>query len=213
MFQGPAGYISASRDAKVIVFSGFGVKHLQVCMCDFNAGVANSGPVLSMKHPPISIECKNECNGEDGLVVLSVSESGVAYLWSLKSLSEEVNPTKITAEGRRCETESQKSGKTKKNRIIAAKVQTLSTDGQVRALVAYGSVDSPQFTLLDITSPGEDITIATGDETIKAVSVVSDDGINIDKGKHFSFLCLYFSLLFQAFHICFLATITNEILI
>lgn len=190
--QGPAGYISASTNAKAIVFSGLGEKHLRVCMCDFNTSVTNSGPVLSMKHPPLSLECKNECNGEDGLVVLSVSESGVAYLWSLKSLSEEVNPTKITVKGSISETESQKSGKTKKNRIIAAKVQTLTTDGQVKALFAYGSVDLPQFTLLDITSPGEDITIPSGDETIRAVPVVSDDGVNIDRGRlHFSFVCLF----------------------
>lgn len=192
MLQGPAGYISASTNAKAIVFSGLGEKHLRVCMCDFNTSVTNSGPVLSMKHPPLSIECKNECNGEDGLVVLSVSESGVAYLWSLKSLSEEVNPTKITVKGSISETESQKSGKTKKNRIIAAKVQTLTTDGQVKALFAYGSVDLPQFTLLDITSPGEDITIPSGDETIRAVTVVSDDGVNIDRGRlHYSFVSIF----------------------
>ena len=74
-----------SNDANTIVTSGFGEKHLQVWNCDLNRKTVSKGPVLSMKHPPVVFECKHGWNEDDGLVILSVSSSGIAYLWNLKT--------------------------------------------------------------------------------------------------------------------------------
>lgn len=176
-------YISISDDANVVT-SGFGEKHLQVWRCELSTGGVSSGPVLSMRHPPLTIECKNGCNGEDDLVVLSVSESGVAYIWNLKTFSEEdAIPTKITVKSNKAETDSHSSGKSRKSRssIIAARLHTLGTDGQLTTLIVYGSIDSPQFELVDIANPGEDIVITARDEAVKTVQ---ENGVHAGKAVH-----------------------------
>ncbi|CAK9164844.1 unnamed protein product [Ilex paraguariensis] len=179
---GPVQYISLSDDAIFIVTSGFGEKHLQVWMCDLGNKTVNNGPVLSMRHAPVALECKNGCNG---LVVLSVSESGVAYVWNLKTVSEQdTNPTKITVKANKDKTDPHASGRTRKSRttIIAARLHSLEKDGRVRALIVYGSTDSPQFSVVDITSPGEDIIIAAGNETVKAVNTDQENGVPSGRG-------------------------------
>ena len=85
-----------SNDANTIVTSGFGEKHLQVWNYDLNSKTISKGHVLSMKHLPVVFECKHGWNEDDGLVILSVSSSGITYLWNLKTtLAQRYNPTKI----------------------------------------------------------------------------------------------------------------------
>ncbi|KAA8541881.1 hypothetical protein F0562_023033 [Nyssa sinensis] len=176
----PVKYISISNEAKAIVTSGSGEKQLQVWMCDLSARAVSKGPILSMKQPPILVDCRNGCNGEDSVAVLSVSESGVAYIWNLKGISqEEINPTKVTVKANNAEMDLQNKGSSRKSRtpIVAARLHALELDGQVTVLVAYGSVDSPQFSLLDISNPGEDIVIAAREETTKTTETVQENGV------------------------------------
>ncbi|RVW81673.1 U3 small nucleolar RNA-associated protein 5 [Vitis vinifera] len=162
-----------SNDANTIVTSGFGEKHLQVWNCDLNRKTVSKGPVLSMKHPPVVFECKHGWNEDDGLVILSVSSSGIAYLWNLKTTSaQEYNPTKIMVKTKEAEIDQKHSGSTKKSRtsIITARLNALQSDGWVAALVCYGSINSPQFNLLEISNPGEDIVVAATDNIVKTVA-------------------------------------------
>ncbi|KAK9280845.1 hypothetical protein L1049_003735 [Liquidambar formosana] len=178
---GSVQYISVSDDAKAIVTSGFGEKGLQVWKCDLSAGTVSRGPVLSMRHPPLVFECKNGCNEEGSLVVLAVSESGIAYVWNLNTvMQDEVNPTKVTVKGNKDETDRRKGGSPKKSRtaIIAARIHALETDGRVTVLITYGSVDSPQFNFLDISNPGENIVITAADETVRTIpETVRENGV------------------------------------
>ncbi|KAF5931495.1 hypothetical protein HYC85_027666 [Camellia sinensis] len=177
--EGLVQHISISDDAKTIVTSGPGEKHLQVWKCDLSTGVISKGPILSMRHPPIAFECKNSTNGEDVLVVLSVSESGVAYVWNLKSISEEeISPVKVTVKASKGEMDLQNSGKKSRFSIMAARLHAVENDGRVTALIAYGSTDSPQFSFLDISNPAEDIVITAGDETKKTSSeTIQENGV------------------------------------
>ncbi|GFY96990.1 hypothetical protein Acr_11g0012960 [Actinidia rufa] len=166
-------HISISDDAKTIVTSGVGEKHLQVWKCDLSNGAAldlskkhlqvwndlsngavSKGPVLSMRHHHF-LNARVVPMEKTVLVILSVSKSGVAYVWNLKASSEEeVIPTKVT--------------------VKASK----GSDGQVTVLVAYGSADCPQFSFLDISNPSEDIVITAGDEMEKIGSkTVQENGV------------------------------------
>ncbi|KAL4559941.1 hypothetical protein LXL04_032087 [Taraxacum kok-saghyz] len=148
-------HISILNDTNIIITSKLGDKNLQVWNNE------SSGPVLSMRHPPLSVECKNGCN-EDDVIVLSVSESGIAYIWNLNiSSTENIVPTKIKVEGSKSETGVKSSGKKPKKcqgSILAARVNSINGDDQVSVLIVYGSIKSPQFTLVNV-SQGEDIVI------------------------------------------------------
>ncbi|XP_043701466.1 WD repeat-containing protein 43-like isoform X1 [Telopea speciosissima] len=163
----PVRYIAISDGAKAIVTSRFSEKQLQVWECDSSSKTITAGPILSMRYPPLVLDCQNSCNNRDGLVILSVSESGTGYVWDLKTLSqEEANPTKIIVKSVKAEANQQESGSAKKGRIpiIAARLHDLGKDGLVSVLIAYGSADHPQFNFLDITNIGEDIVITTKEE-------------------------------------------------
>lgn len=171
--------VSISHEAKAIVTFGSGEKHLQVWKCDLSTGAVSKGPVLSMRHPPFEFECKNGANVEDGLVVLSVSESGVAYVWNLKAITEEeVTPTKVTVKAGKGDTDLQNSGSASRLSIMAARLHSLDTDGQVTALIAYGLPDHPRFSLLDISNPAEDIVVIADDETKKTSETVEGNGVH-----------------------------------
>lgn len=139
-----------------------------------------------MRHPPIAIECKNSSSEEGGAVIVAVSESGVAYVWKLNSISqdEEMNPTKITVKVNQADADQQNSVNVKKTRtsIIAARFNDLEADGQMAVLTSYGAIDTPQFSLVNISKPGEDIVIAAGDATV----TVREDGIPAGEGVYFS---------------------------
>lgn len=164
---------SISEDAKTIITSEPGAKHIQVWWCDLSAGKLSRGPVLSMKHPPFVSECRNISNGEDSIVVLSVSVSGVAYLWKLKFLSEgKVSPTKVTVKVNNVESAEESHGSAKKNRIsvISSTIQGLG-DNEVSVLVTHGSMDLPQHTVLNIGYPAkEDVNIALEKEGLTNLS-------------------------------------------
>lgn len=169
--------MSMLDDMNVIITSGFGDKNLQVWRNDSNTETLTSGTVLSMRHPPLAIECKNGCNGDD-LAVLSVSESGTVYIWSLKTSSEgDIVPTKIKVEASKSS-----STKTKKrhNSILAARLSSIDGDDQVKVRIAYGSLNSPQFALVDVTNFGEDIVINARDD-------VQENEVNVGKGIQLRF--------------------------
>ncbi|GAV65984.1 Utp12 domain-containing protein [Cephalotus follicularis] len=164
---GAVQYISISDDAKAILISEFGEKHLQVWTFDLNSKTSSRGPVLSMRRPPLSFECKNGYDGERGLFVLAVSDSGVAYIWNLNTISQdEVNPKKITVKAKPSEVY-QNTANAKKNRIniIAARLCAIQPDKAVSVLISYGSIDSPQFDHVNVSDPGEDIVITAKYET------------------------------------------------
>lgn len=179
-------HISVSDDAKAIVTSGIGEKHLQVWKLELSIGSVSSGPILSMRHSPLTIECKNGCSGEDGLVVLSVSDSGVAYIWNLKTSSDDdVKPIKITVKANKAETDLHNSGRARKSRtsIIAARIHSLESNGQVTALITYGSADSPQFSLLDIPHTGEDIVITATEGAVESNTGTEQNGVPARTGR------------------------------
>ncbi|XP_052183706.1 uncharacterized protein LOC127795830 isoform X2 [Diospyros lotus] len=178
-------HISIADEVKTIITSGSGQKHLQVWKCDLSTGAVIKGPVLSMRRPPIALECKNGANEE--VVVLSVSESGVAYLWNLKTISEEeITPTKVTVKPSRDEMDLQNDRSTRKSRfsIMAARLHALESDGRVTVLIAYGSTVCPQFSLLDISSSGEDIVVSPGNEMKKTSQTIQENGALPVKGLH-----------------------------
>ncbi|OIW11917.1 hypothetical protein TanjilG_18190 [Lupinus angustifolius] len=160
---GNVQYVSISSDAKAVVTSDFEGKNLQVWRCDLNSGTVSSGPTLPMRHSPLFFECHHGCN-EDDLVVFAVSGSGTTYVWNLSASSEEeIQPTKITV---KADKENSESSKKRRNSIIAFRIQPFKEDEQIKALVAYGSVDHPQFSVLNISnSGGENIALNVRDET------------------------------------------------
>ncbi|XP_027344525.1 WD repeat-containing protein 43-like isoform X2 [Abrus precatorius] len=164
---GNAQYVSISSDAKVLVTSDLECKHLQVWRCDLNSGTVSSGPTLPMKHRPLVLECHCGCNKEEDFVVLAVTSSGSAYIWNLNNSSEDqIQPTKLTTNTKKVETDMENSESSKKKRtsIIACRLQSVGEDKQMKALVTYGSVDHPQFTVLNISNSGENIILNVGDE-------------------------------------------------
>lgn len=183
LLQGPVQYISIANNAKSIITSDFREKNLQIWRCDLSSKSVSSGPVLPMRHTPLAFECKSTGEEkEDGLVVLAVSESGVCYVWNLNTISEdEVNPTKITVKGNNTETEKLKGESAKKSRtsIFAAKLHDLEDDKQLTAVIAYGSIDSPQFSIVNIINSGENIVVNAVGETETA----RENGILPRKGR------------------------------
>ncbi|KAG5537593.1 hypothetical protein RHGRI_024895 [Rhododendron griersonianum] len=176
---GPVQRVSITHEAKAIVTSGSDEKHLQVWKCDLSSGAVSKGPVLSMRHPSLAFECNNGANGEDGLVVLSVSESGVADMWNLKAITEEeVTPTKVTVRASKGDMDLQNSGIASRLLIMAARLHHLDTEGRVTALIVYGSPDYPRFSLVDVSNPGEDIVITADDETKKTSEIVQGNGLH-----------------------------------
>ncbi|TYG68191.1 hypothetical protein ES288_D05G134400v1 [Gossypium darwinii] len=164
----PVQYISISNDAKTIVTSGFGETNLQVWSCDLSSKTLSGGSVISMPRPPLAFECKNSGSDEDGSVILALSESGIAYVWNLDTVSQDdVEPTKITVKLDKAEGDQQKSAGSRKSRIpvISARLHATGMDQQVVALIAYGPLDSPQFSLVNVSKAGENIVINAVDQT------------------------------------------------
>jgi U3 small nucleolar RNA-associated protein 5 len=162
-------HIATSNDANIVVESKVGEKELQVWRCEFSTNTPIAEHLIYMKSPPVSIECKSGITEEDSYAVLAVSESGIAYIWTLKNSNEEIDPSTITVKAKNPEnSDTHASGKSKKGRIsiIAARLNDLKVDEQVKVLIAYGSLDSPQFSIIDSIKPGEDLVIT---ETLTSV--------------------------------------------
>ncbi|KAI3671454.1 hypothetical protein L1987_87192 [Smallanthus sonchifolius] len=151
---GPVLHLSSLEDTKVIITSSSS-DNLSVHISEPGNKKVTDGPVLLMKDRPLTIDSKNGSNG-DNLFVLSVSESGMAYIWNMKTKSQvNVNPTKIKVEA------NDSSGETKKNHnsILAGRFISIKGDDQAAVLIVYGSLNSPRFALVDVTSAGEDIVV------------------------------------------------------
>ncbi|RZB98009.1 WD repeat-containing protein 43-like isoform X2 [Glycine soja] len=164
---GNVEHISISSDAKNLVTSDFEGKHLQVWKCDLNSGNLCRGPTLPIRHPPLVLDCHSGCNKED-VVVLAVTGRGSAYVWNLSASSkDQIQPTKLTTETKIVETDKENGVSSKKRHtlIIASRLQPVEENKQMKALVTYGSVDHPQFSILNISNSGENIVLYVGDET------------------------------------------------
>lgn len=161
-------YVSISSGAKYIVASDLEGKHIQVWRCDINSGTVSSGPTLPLRHTPVVLDCHPGYNKEDDLVVLAATSSGSTYIWKDLSASSEdqIQPTKFTMKTQNVENDKEHSESAKKRRtsIIASKLQTAGEDQQLKALVTYGSVDNPEFTVLNIGESGENMALNVGDE-------------------------------------------------
>ncbi|KAM6585895.1 hypothetical protein CsatB_012897 [Cannabis sativa] len=179
--MGQVQFASISDDAGALITSGSRDKHLQVWSLDKNSGTVSRGSVLSMKHTPLTFQCKDGCNGKPGLTVLAISKSGVAYVWHLKSLLEdEVNPIKVTCKVNEDEKALQNGESVKNSRvsIFAARLQSLDASKDMKALVAFGSIDHPQFSLVDISKSGQDVVINASEETTNIFeNGVAKDGL------------------------------------
>ncbi|WOH09834.1 hypothetical protein DCAR_0729293 [Daucus carota subsp. sativus] len=181
---GSVRHISISDDAKAIITSNVDEKHLQVWKCGLSTGTVNPGTILFMKSHPLNVECKKGFSAEDGVVVLSVSVSGPTYIWNLNTSSDnEVKPTKISVQKTANEVNGT-PGKSRKNRalIVAARIHALNSDGQVTVLVAYGSINSPKFSFLDIPRTGEDVVITAGEDTVELTTIGEQNGTPEDRG-------------------------------
>ncbi|KAK7255280.1 hypothetical protein RIF29_28687 [Crotalaria pallida] len=173
--------VSISSDAKALVTSDFESKNLKVWRCDLNSGTVISGPTLPMRHSPLVFECHHGCNEEDDLAVVAVSGSGAAYIWNLSLSSEdEIRPTKITV---KINKQNNESSKKKHSSIIASRLQPFGEDKQMKALVAYGSVDHPQFTILNISNSGENIVLNAGDEIDSVQQHDSPEKVPVESKK------------------------------
>lgn len=178
-------HISVSDDAKAIITSDLDKKHLQMWRCEWSPGTVNTGPVLSMKGHPVNVECKKGFSAEDGVVVLSVSVLGVTYIWNFNmSSDDEVKPTKISVQKTANELHST-PGKSRKNRasIFAARINALNSDDQVTVLVAYGSINSPKFSFLDVPRTGEDVVITAREDAIELTTIAKQNETPEGRGR------------------------------
>ena len=76
-------HISILDDKNIIITSGAGDKNLQVWKNESSSETVTTGHNLSMRPPPLATKCKNG-DGDD-LFVLSVSESGIGYVWNVET--------------------------------------------------------------------------------------------------------------------------------
>jgi len=170
--QGNVQHISISNDAKSLVTSDFEGKHLQVWKCDLNSGNVGKGPALPIRHTPVVLDCHCGYNKEEDIIVLAVMGRGSAYIWNLNASSEDqIQPTKLTTKTKIVETGKENGGNSKKGHtsIIGSRLQPVEEDKQVKALVTYGSVDHPQFSVLNISNSGETIVLNVEDDTNDSV--------------------------------------------
>ncbi|XP_058074553.1 uncharacterized protein LOC131223236 isoform X2 [Magnolia sinica] len=163
--DGPIQHIAVMDGGKAVVSSGLGEKQLQVWECNQENRTRISMAVLSMRKPPVMMECKSSFEDE-GVVVLSVSEAGTAYIWDLRTTPNQgVTPTRILVKSVRTEMDQQKSAKKNRIPVIAARLRDIEKGARISVIVAYGSPINPQFNILEVTYPGEEVFITAVDET------------------------------------------------
>lgn len=83
--------------------------------------------------------------------------------------------------------------------IVAARIHALNSDGQVTVLVAYGSINSPKFSFLDIPRTGEDVVITAREDTVELTTIGEQNGTPEDRGRAVmlvSCLIVHWSLIF-----------------
>ncbi|KAJ0579413.1 putative transcription factor WD40-like family [Helianthus annuus] len=144
---GPVLHLSSLEDTNVIITSTSS-DNLIVHINESGNKKATDGPVLLMKDRPLTIDCKSGSSGSNGenLFVLSVSDSGIVYVWNMKTKSQvNINPTKVKVEAH--------------NSILAARLISINGDDQAAIHIVYGSLSSPRFAIVDVATPGEDIVV------------------------------------------------------
>ncbi|KAJ0816644.1 putative transcription factor WD40-like family [Helianthus annuus] len=144
---GPVLHLSSLEDTNVIITSTSS-NNLRVHINEPGNKKATDGPVLLMKDRPLTIDCKSGSSGSNGenLFVLSVSDSGIVYVWNMKTKSQvNINPTKVKVEAH--------------NSILAARLISINGDDQAAIHIVYGPLSSPRFALVDVATPGEDIVV------------------------------------------------------
>ena len=158
LLQDPVQYISMSNDAKTIVTSGFGKTNLQVWSCDLSSKTVSGGSVISMPRTPLAYECKNNGSKDGSCVILAISKFGISYVWNLETISQDnVEPTKTTAKADKAEGDQQESASSRKshNSPIFARLHASDMGQEIVALIAYGPLDCPQFSLVNVSKTGE----------------------------------------------------------
>ncbi|XVF86509.1 hypothetical protein PTKIN_Ptkin18bG0046600 [Pterospermum kingtungense] len=179
----PLQLICMSNDAKTVVTSGFGETNLQIWSCDLSSKIVSGGYFISMPRPPLAFECKNNGREDGGCVILAVSKSGIAYVWNLETISQEnVKPTKITVKADKAEGDQQNTASARKSHtsIISARLHPPCLGQDVVVLVAYGPLDCPQFSLVNVSKAGENIAINAVDQT--ETGPIQENGVALVKG-------------------------------
>lgn len=165
LLQVPVQNIASSDGGEAFVSSGLGEKQLHLWESNQGKRTGTLLATLSMKCPPVMLQCRNSYKN-DGLVILSVSEAGVAYIWDLMTISQEdVTPSRIVVKSDKAESDQQKSAKKNRIPVIAARLHDLNKDDHISVIIAYGSPSVLQFNLLEVTDPGEEVVIMARDET------------------------------------------------
>ncbi|WCJ40603.1 transducin family protein / WD-40 repeat family protein [Euphorbia peplus] len=163
---GPVQHIALSNCADTMVTSGVGEKQLHVWRCNGGSKTASHGPVLSMERPPLALKCYNKLiENEDG-AILAVSDSGVVYVWNLKTILEDnVSPAKVTVERNEKGNQTMDKHSKKCGISIFAAGLYYTEEEQLIAVIAFGSIYSPNFRKVNVNQFGENIPVYASDET------------------------------------------------
>ncbi|KAL4575717.1 hypothetical protein LXL04_011801 [Taraxacum kok-saghyz] len=132
-FSGHPGAVRCmtfSDEGKYVFSSAAGERYIAVWEID---GTKNKSSccVLAMDHPAIFIDTKSD--GAGGISVISISETGVCYLWhgsNMEALRNSI-PTKVSMED--------------KGAIFSAKLQSFSKPAIGNLFVAHGLLIKPVF--------------------------------------------------------------------
>ncbi|XP_065867659.1 uncharacterized protein [Euphorbia lathyris] len=163
---GPVQHIAVSNRAETMVTSGVGEKQLRVWRCDCRSKTVIRGPVLLMQHPPLALNCYNKIIESEDATILAVSDSGVVYIWNLKTISEDdVSPTKITVEHYKNLNQQMDEHSKKSDISIFAARFYYTEEEQLIVLIAFGSIYSPNFRKVNVNNFGENIVVRASDET------------------------------------------------
>eukprot|EP01018_Ginkgo_biloba_P014729 Gb_29253 [translate_table: standard] len=154
-----------TQNGKHIVSCAAGERHVAVWECGGSKGTGAAAAVLSMEQPAVSLDCKALGEDLEGLRVLAVSETGVAYIWHSQSVEElsMSKPTKITASLARGEASVPKSSRNSRPCVFAARLQDVGNANSGMVLVAYGSLAKPTFERLQVEKQGGDIILSASE--------------------------------------------------
>lgn len=152
-------------DGKYIISSAAGERHVTMWKCDGSNGTGAAACVLSMEHPAVALDCKTFGEDTEGLSVLAVSETGVAYIWRGQSVQELglAKPSKVTVSSEEVEILATNLRKNSKLCIFAARLQDVTNEDSVMVLVAYGNSVKPLFERLKLEKKDRDIILSASD--------------------------------------------------
>lgn len=151
-----------TENGKYIISSAAGERHVTMWKCDGSNGNGAAACVLSMEQPAVALDCKTFGEDGEGLIVLAVSEIGVAYIWRGQSVQELglVKPSKVMVSSEEVETQGTKPRRNSKLCIFAARLQEVISEDSVMVLVAYGNSAKPIFERLKLEKQDRDIILS-----------------------------------------------------